>query len=232
MDTVKIQQYFNPSIMPKKDAIKYGTILICMGGIMSTSDKFPAIGIFMIIAGASLLIVTLKKPSISDAEYDNYVSAFVNISHVKELALDKLGLDESEVTEIEPIILSGYVYQGADLLKQGTDGQWRSNKYEIFALFFTVNELHCYTKRVSTTGGRALESTDVYFYKDIVSASTTYETFTRPQQGAIPAVNVDYECFKLTTSAGTSITVSLRDVDGIQKSINAMRALLKEKKSQ
>lgn len=229
-----ILQYFNPLSM-QPAPLKSMYFMIGAGVLMLLIDIFPKmLAIFMILCGAVALamIKFSERARLTDSEYDNYVMQQMGMPSMKNEALNKLGIDESEVEEIEPIILSGYVYQGADNIKQGRDGQWRSNKFEVFSLFFTVNELHCYTKRITATGGKKMESTDVYFYKDIVSASTTYETFTRPQQGTIPAINVDYECFKLTTSAGTSITVSLRDVDGIQKSINAMRALLKEKKSQ
>ena len=65
-----------------------------------------------------------------------------------------------------------------------------------------------------------------YDYKDIVSVSTASESTTLLGQ------NVDYDFFKLTTAGGTALSVSLRDVSNAQRSINAMRTLLKAKKQQ
>jgi hypothetical protein len=91
-------------------------------------------------------------------------------------------------------------------------------------LFFSEHEVHCYTYNFDTTSQKQTEATDVYFYKDIVSVSTASDTVQ------VLGQNVDYEYFKLTTAGGTALSVSLRDVSNAQRSINAMRALLKTKK--
>ena len=92
-------------------------------------------------------------------------------------------------------------------------------------LFFSQNEVHCYTYNFDTTQNKHTEATDVYFYRDIVSVSTASESTEVLKE------TVDYESFKLTTAGGTALQVSLRDVSNAQRSINAMRALLKAKKS-
>ena len=84
--------------------------------------------------------------------------------------------------------------------------------------------MHCYTYRFDTTEDKKTEETDVYFYKDIVSVSTASDEAKLGDQ------SFNYEYFKLTTAGGTALTVSLRDVNNAQRSINAMRSLLREKK--
>ena len=173
-----------------------------------------ALGIF--------LIVLKKKNIVTDRQYDEQVGSM--LKDMQGRALNKLGIDEDEVKEIAPISFDGYVYKGADYAKKGEDGLYRTNKYESVILFFSEHEVHCYTYNFTTTQKKQTESTDVYFYKDIVSVSTASETVE------VLGFKIDYEYFKLTTAGGTALSVSLRDVDNAQRSINAMRALLKTKK--
>lgn len=222
MDYQKNQKYFQ--------AINYkgAIILIVIGAIifldgLSGSAGAAIVGL-LLLAGGIAFIVMKKKGIVTDAEYDASVSSMLNNMQAK--ALNKLGIDEDEVKEIAPISFDGYVYKGASQAKKGEDGLWRTNKYESVILFFSEHEVHCYTYNFDTTQQKQTEATDVYFYKDIVSVSTASDTVQ------VLGQNVDYEYFKLTTAGGTALSVSLRDVSNAQRSINAMRALLKTKKQQ
>ena len=180
-----------------------------------------ALGIFLVVFKKNK--IKAEKDSIpSDSQYDAEV--IKSLGDLRKKALDKLGIDEDEVREIEPISFDGYVYKGASELKKGADGLWRTNKYECVTLFFSQNEVHCYTYRFDTTGDQHSEETEVYFYKDIVSVSTSSDSATVLEQ------TIEYEYFKLTTAGGTALQVSLRDIQNAQRSINAMRSLLRAKK--
>lgn len=194
------------------------------------------VGLLLIAFGVFLVINQKKKIQAekdriqkekdaipTDAQYDGEVVKALN--NLRQKALNKLGIDEDEVKEIEPISFDGYVYKGATELKRGADGLFRTNKYECVQLFFSQNEVHCYTFNFDTTSDKHFESTDVYFYKDIVSVSTSSES------EKVKDTTVEYETFKLTTAGGTALQVSLRDVNNAQRSINAMRSLLRQKKS-
>ena len=220
MDYQKNQKYFQ--------TINYKgpIILIVIGAItflvgLSGSAGAAIVGL-LLLAGGIGFIVMKKKNVVTDAEYDASVASMLNNMQAK--ALNKLGVDEDEVKEIAPISFDGYVYKGASQAKKGEDGLWRTNKYESVMLFFSEHEVHCYTYNFDTTSQKQTEATDVYFYKDIVSVSTASDTVQ------VLGQNVDYEYFKLTTAGGTALSVSLRDVSNAQRSINAMRALLKIKK--
>lgn len=186
----------------------FGVILglLCIGGFV----------------GAIFLIIKKKKGAMSDSAYDAAVTS--QLGDLKEKALAKLGIDEDEVKEIAPITFGGYKYSGIDYIKLGADNLWRTNKYEAAILFFSEHEVHWYSYVFDTTKAQATESTEVYFYKDIVSASTASETTMALNK------NINYEVFKLTTKGGTSLTVSLFDTGEAQRSINAMRSLLRSKK--
>jgi hypothetical protein len=219
MDYYKNLKYFKPN--------KFGLpiTMIVIGAIMLfLIVNVPVVGVLglLILAGGIIIIVVKSKNVGSDTEYDASVASQLN--GLKARALNKLGIDEAEVNEIEPISIDGYRYKGATKAKKGKDLLWRTNKYEAVMLFFSQHEVHCYTYNFTTTEDQHTEATDVYFYKDIVSVSTASESIK------LFNFDIDYESFKLTTAGGTSISVSLRDVDNTQRSINAMRSLLRSKK--
>lgn len=222
MNYKKNKKYFKP-INYKNPiiAIVIGAIIFFVGVDIAKSVGAVFFGL-LVLAGGIGYIVIKRKGIITDEEYDSAVASMLKDLHNR--ALNKLGVDEDEVKEIAPISFDWYVYQGASQAKKGKDGLWRTNKYEAVMLFFSDNEVHCYTYNFDTTTQRQTESTDVYFYKDIVSVSTASDSVKVLDQ------NVDYEYFKLTTAGGTALSVSLRDVGNAQRSINAMRALLKTKK--
>lgn len=211
MDYAKSKKYFSEFNW------KIPAVLIVIGLITIAA----VVGIFF-IAGAVLYIVLKLKGKPTDQDYDSECSS--HAASMSNRALSKLGVDEDEVKEIAPISFDGYCYSGFDLVKLGKDNKWRTNKYQSVQLFFSPNEVHVYTYTFTTTEDKKTEATDVYFYKDIVSVSTTTDTTK------IDGKDVEFECFKLTTAGGTALEVSLRDVDGAQRSINAMRQLLRAKK--
>lgn len=109
-------------------------------------------------------------------------------------------------------------------MKQGKDDLYRSSKYEAVMFFFAADDVHCYTYNFSITEDWHRDSTDVYFYKDLVSVSTQTDNMT------VGALKFDYEYFKLTTAGGTSISCNVRNANDSQRSINAMRQLILAKK--
>lgn len=230
MDYELTKRYFK--VVDETINYKASIIMIVIGVILLFFiGRAPVIGIIgIVLAGIGIYMIVSKKKKIkdeknsipSDEQYDGEVSKQLN--NINGRALNKLGVDEDEVKEIAPISFDGYVYKGANHFKIGKDNLYRTDKYESVVLFFSQNEVHCYTYRFDTTLDKKTEETDVYFYKDIVSVSTASDSARLGNE------NVDYEYFKLTTAGGTALTVSLRDVNNAQKSINAMRALLREKK--
>lgn len=217
MDYKKNQKYFQPT------NLKAG-IIVCIIGLVLLFVS-PIVGIIAIAFGALLIYLQVGgRPT--DEEIDAAVTS--QLKDMKTRALRKLGIDEDEVSEIAPITLDGYVYDKA-LIKQGKDGKYRSSKYQAIMFFFSSNEVHCFTYDFSIVESSQKESTDVYFYKDIVSVSTQTEG-TEYSVGKGKSSQFDYEYFKLTTTGGTSISCAVRNIDDAQRSINGMRSLIKNKK--
>lgn len=217
MDYKKNQKYFQPT------NLKAG-IIVCIIGLVLLFVS-PIVGIIAIAFGALLIYLQVGgRPT--DEEIDAAVTS--QLKDMKTRALRKLGIDEDEVSEIAPITFDGYVYDKA-LIKQGKDGRYRSSKYQAVMFFFSSNEVHCFTYDFSIVESSQKESTDVYFYKDIVSVSTQTEG-TEYSVGKGKSSQFDYEYFKLTTTGGTSISCAVRNIDDAQRSINGMRSLIKNKK--
>jgi hypothetical protein len=150
-------------------------------------------------------------------------------------ALKKTGIDKSEVMG-DPVTITG----PADfaVYKVGKDRILRFGKIAAVVINFTQNQLLIYSCSVDITTGNTLkESTDEYFYRDVVSVST------KTEDGQIGATRISAgEYFTLTTSGGTSVKVFLQSPElgkklggempstDAERAIQAIRKMLREKK--
>ena len=225
MDYKKNLLYF---IGTGSDELMLAGLVVLLFGVFGVVG-FKSIAVVIIpVVGFAMVCLGVQRWPVSDSDYDNSVKGY--ISNLKPQALNKLGVDESEVSEVPPIILSGYDFgEDVEKVKQGDDGRWRSNIYKVILLFFSHHELHGYTLKFNTLRDARNEGTDVYFYQDIVSVSTLSKTVEAKVDGKeIKVKNI--ETFEITTKGGTSLTVNLSDSSQGEESVNAMRALLREKK--
>lgn len=70
--------------------------------------------------------------TMSDEEYEAAVMAKARSMDFKQKALNKIGLDESQVNEIEPVHFEGYYFdEKKTYAKWGKDRKWRSSAYQI-----------------------------------------------------------------------------------------------------
>ncbi|MCL2711011.1 MAG: hypothetical protein FWE95_09025 [Planctomycetaceae bacterium] len=159
---------------------------------------------------------------VTDAEIDEVVSNYFK-DNLKSMALHKLGVDEEQVQEISPIHIGNYYFNDIPTAssvkrKTGKDGRNRASHYEVLTFLFSADQVYCYRLRFSLLEGKKQETTDEYFYRDIVSVSAD-------------SVGDIYE-FKLTTSGGTSIGTTVFDFGAAERSVQDMRRLLRIKKQQ
>lgn len=181
----------------------------------------------------------------SDQEMDKYIEE--DLSHAKKKSLQKLSMDESQLVG-ESVVVTGprlWNTGGADILhKKGGDNTLRFTPINISVLNMTQHQIVSYQCCLDLTTGNYLnESTDEYFYKDVVSVATKTEskTYTLDKGGTIQ-LNAA-EVFALTTSGGTSVEIVLRDPKLIEmmgggniptteadKAIQVVRKMLREKK--
>lgn len=176
----------------------------------------------------------LSKKSISDAEYDEMVLAVLRSNDYKKKALDKIGLDEDQVKEIDPVHFEGFQYDKQSLAKQGDDGKYRSSKYQVSWLFFSATQVYLYQNTFNMDEDGKKESTEEYFYKDITNFSTSSDTVETPfydkETGKDILKNVDSNRFAITVP-GDKFYCSLEQNEYTENAIRGMKSMLREKKN-
>ena len=159
---------------------------------------------------------------------------FLKSNDYKQKALNKIGLDEDQVKEIEPVHFEGFLYDKQSLAKQGDDGKYRSSKYQVSWLFFSATQVYLYQNTFNMDEDGTKEVTEEYFYKDITNFSTSSDTVETPfydkDQGINVLMNVDSNRFAITVP-GDKFYCSLEQTDYTERAIQGMKAMLREKKN-
>lgn len=175
-----------------------------------------------------------KKP-IKDEEYEQLVINHLNAVDFKTKALEKIGLDEDQVKEIEPVHFEGFQY-GDDVrfARRGKDGKYRSSQYQVSWIFFSDAQVYVYQNTFNMDEDGKKERTEEYFYKDITNFSTTSDTVETPEYDVkndkLVLANVDSNRFVITVP-GDRFYCSLEQNDYTERAIQGMKAKLREKKN-
>lgn len=238
-----IKSYFNEFPKWAVVCILIGAIFLLIG--VNGSGGSLIIGLILCgLGGFGIYSYGNGKPT--DQQMDEWLEA--ELKELTKKAMNKTGTDESELVA-ESVQITGprlWDVGGAPILyKKGKDGNLRFTPMEVSVICFTQNQLIGYTCALDRTSGKALnESTDEYFYRDVVSVATQTKSITvqTSKWGAVPMNSA--ESFVLTTSGGTSLSVLLRDPTLIEKmgggeipntraekAIQTVRKMLREKKS-
>ncbi len=170
---------------------------------------------------------------ISDQEYSQMVKSALAKFDFKQRALDKIGLDESELQEIDPVHFEGYQFKKA-YGRLGKDKLWRSSKYQVSWLFFSATQVYLYQYTLNMDCDEKKENTEEYFYKDITNFSTSTETeevFVYDKKKKKDVLeNVDTSQFALVVP-GDKLYCSMKQSDENERAIKGMKAKLREKKN-
>lgn len=241
--------------LEKRDAIKryfakfpgYAIILILVGaGLLATDETSARVGgLFSLILGTFIIFNWIKQPT--DQQMDEYIAE--DLLTVTNKSLSKSDVDRSQLVS-ELLTLTGFRIEnaaGAEYnWKKGKDGIARFTPINFTAIIMTENQLVTYNSALDLMTGNSLnETTDEYFYKDVVSVSTetSSATFVDPKNKNSVQQLHTAEFFKLTTSGGTSIKVFIKDPKLIEmmgnsalpgtdaeKAVQSIRKMLREKK--
>jgi hypothetical protein len=173
--------------------------------------------------------------TMTDSQYDELVKSTISKQDFKKKALDKIGLDESELKEIDPVHFEGWAYgNNISYAKRGKDGNWRSSAYQVSWLFFSSTQVYLYQNTIHFDKDDKSVATEEYFYKDITNFSTSTDTvetpYWDPKQKKSLLENIDSNRFALTVP-GDKFYCSLEQNDYTERAIQAMKAKLREKKS-
>lgn len=170
------------------------------------------------------------RKTMSDAEYDAFVQK--NIPDLKQRGMDKIGLDEDQLKEIEPVHFEGFVFDKDSYAKKGADEIWRSSKYQVSWLFFSDTQVYLYQKTISFDEKKDKERTEEYFYKDITNFSTISESKESKvvgKNGKDELQQVDTTEFRLVVP-GDYFNCSMHQNEYTESAIQGMKAKLREKK--
>lgn len=203
---------------------------LCKG---RTEEQKKVIKYFL--GGGGCLASTMQ-----DEEYDALVQAKAKSMDFKQKALNKIGLDESQVNEIEPVHFEGYYFdEKKTYAKWGKDRVWRSSAYQISWLFFSSTQVYVYQYTFNMDEDGKKESTEEYFYRDITNFSSSSDTVEKEVLDKINCKgestyvrkNVDSNRFALVVP-GDKFYCSMEQSDYTERAIQGMKAKLREKKEQ
>lgn len=221
MDTKTAQKYF----------YSYGNWGMLVIGVL-TIPAFIGIGIiaYWLFQNRN----ALGRPT--DTEFDNAVAS--KAGDIKAAALKKIGIDESEMSMIAPIVFFGPSLDApagrTSLVKQGKDGLWRTSAYQACAIFFSENQVFLYTRTWSMINDNRQERTEEYFYGDIVSVTTSSESESMEEFKGLTKVQrtIDLEAFSLRTTGGDAAKAGVdpKFAADIERQIQGMKNLVRDKK--
>lgn len=174
----------------------------------------------------------LSDHRMKDEEYDMMVAGYLSQDH-RSKALSRIGLDEDELKEIEPICFHGYDFSRA-YARKGSDGLWRSSSYQISWLFFSANQLYLYQDTINFDCDEKRTSTEELFYKDVTSFSATTETEEvidgYNADGTEKHANVESNKFKIVVP-GDKFFAAMQLTPENERAIQGMKNKLREKKN-
>jgi len=207
-------------------AINYASLMADKKVLMkgASAQQKQAIEYFLPADGCKGILG--KKVTVE--EYDSMVDQMVKQINPMKRALDKIGLDESELKEIPPVTLVGY--EDSKYSRSSSRG-FRSNLYSVTHLFFSATQVYMYQIILNTMKNERKERTEEYFYKDITNFSTSSDTaevinFVGCKQKPVKG-SVETQKFSLIVP-GDKFTCST--YGDIEQQVRAMKGKLREKK--
>ena len=182
----------------------------------------------------------LSKSGMTYQQYQEKVFARLKKLNTRQMALKKLGIDEDEVREIEPVSFEGFLYtdKNDNLVARAGSG-WVSSDYQITWIFFGERELFIYQYSFSMISDSKRENTMQYFYQDVTNfaaASETYQKWTSQPAGGCKGgvdytqVSTDADEFKIVVP-GDTLKCSMTPTDNTDAAIRGMRNKLREMKN-
>lgn len=218
-------------------------VVIGLGGIKVA----PFVGLALLAAGGAGIYLWVSGKA-TEQEFDSRLAK--DIAALKRASIAKCGIDESDLVG-ESVILtspiwypvSGVPNEESTLMKRGSDARWRFACYHVQIIHLLEHHLASYACDFNLLRNAAVgDTTDEYFYKDVVSVSTKTESsnISLPNGVVLQSAQV----FRLTTSGGTAIQVVIGDArlqqmtgnQGIpsaevEKAVQNIRTMLRQKKS-
>lgn len=175
--------------------------------------------------------------NMSMQEYIQMVQKKCGEFDTRARAIEKIGLDESEIQEIEPIKLMSFVYDD-DVEMKYEEKVVVSNRFAISWIFFSSLQMYTYTYIFDMMSDDTWEITNDFFYSDITCFKTAHLIKEKIDvnvlgclNGKVSGVKKNYVVDTLDIIVpGYEYSFSMRDNEASERSIQAAKAMLREKK--
>ncbi len=172
-------------------------------------------------------------------EYEQIVAKKLYNLDLRQRAIEKIGLDESEIEEIEPIPLSGYVFENKNdiILVKAVKDRAVSSRFSVTWIFFSKTQMYTYTYTFETISDNVWETTRDYFYQDVTCMTMVQRVVEKIdviKSGCLSTESVIKNNFLVDTLEivvpGASYSFSMRNNEDLERSLRAAKAMLRERK--
>ena len=239
----QIKKWFNSTEKSMMMNLLMGFNLV-MGILLLITIGPSFISIVCLFAGIGYFVwaYLLKNSDLSESQLDLWLEEDIQ-EVIKNRPFDKLGISKNDLVA-ESLLVVGPIYwntSGFDvkdiLMKKGKDGFNRYSIWTIQVFCFTENYLCSYKCHYNWIKNTYInESTNEFFYKDVVSVKT--DTISSAYTLMNGQHLVHSEAFQLKL-AGDEITVITNDVSlntstamtsKAEKAVQSIRTMLRDKK--
>lgn len=179
-------------------------------------------------------------------DYEQKLSKRLSALNLKQRAIEMIGLDESEIIEIPPIMLGGYVWDDFNtrdlddvVLVRSENQHAVSSRFSITWLFFSQTQMYCHKYTFDMISDRSWEQTMDFFYQDIscftIRRNLVQKVMDKGTQGCLSSqpyreCNSYYVDSLDIVVPGASYTFSMRNSTKVSQSLHAAKAMVRERK--
>ena len=176
---------------------------------------------------------------IPDSDFDANKIRQISALNLKQKALNKLGIDEDQVKEVDPICLEGPAYKTSTWRRRGGDQTNRYSAYQVTYIFCSSDQVYAYQYTINLDSDEKKERAEEYFYKDITNFTSIDDTeefeFEVTKGGCRPSteiqrIKINTNTFKIAVP-GDAFECSMISNSEIEGQIQALKAKLREKKN-
>lgn len=172
--------------------------------------------------------------------YEQIVAQKLYNLDLRQRAIEKIGLDESEIEEIDPIPLSGYIFDdnNKDIMVKAVDGRAVSSRFSVTWIFFSKTQMYTYTYTFETISDNIWETTRDFFYQDItcmtmkqrvIEKIDSLQTGCLANKEACVKNNFMVDTLEIVVP-GATYAFSMRNNEDLERSLRAAKAMLRERK--
>ncbi len=206
-----------------------------------TNDQKDVIDFFLSDASSGCGCLKLGKSTMTIDQYIAKVNERISSLNLKARALEKLGLDESQVADVNPICLYDFVYDtnNNDLYWKYADGKVVTSQFSVTWIFFSATQMYTYNFVCDMKSDDTTEYMKEFFLQDVTAFETESDLVEKidtsivsgciKSKESISKNNYTIDWFRVTVP-GSQFSISMRNAGDQAQSVQAAKALLRDRK--